>query len=111
MSVNRKWELICPKGHGTYGADSPDEECPACADNVPLNTDSQIIDTLGGLEAVRAAADTGISDDQYELLFPLFQTEMPYGTQKARTGDPIDWVQARIDDLASRLIPKEEDLK
>jgi hypothetical protein len=35
MSVNRKLELSCPKGHGTYGADSPDEECPACADGVP----------------------------------------------------------------------------
>jgi hypothetical protein len=35
MSVNRKLELTCPKGHGTYGADTPDEECPVCADDVP----------------------------------------------------------------------------
>ena len=73
--------------------------------------DSQVIDTLGGLEAVRAAADTGVSDAQYEALFPIFQTEMPYGTQKARTGDPTEWIQEKICDLASRLIPKEEDLK
>jgi hypothetical protein len=51
MSVNRKLELICPKGHGTYGADSPNEECPACADNVPTSIAQQIKNILVSLAA------------------------------------------------------------
>lgn len=35
MSVNREFTLTCPVGHGEYGADTRDEECPACADGQP----------------------------------------------------------------------------
>jgi hypothetical protein len=31
----RPYTIVCPHGHGEYGADAPDEECPACADGVP----------------------------------------------------------------------------
>ncbi len=37
-------------------------------------------------------------DDLYEALFEHFLNngEMPYGTAKARDGDPMEWLDARI---------------
>lgn len=38
-----------------------------------------------------------ISEELYELLFnSKFASKMPYGTQKARTGDPYNWLIAKI---------------
>ena len=34
-----------------------------------------------------------------EELFTYFQEDMPYGTQKARTGDPDEWIMNRLEDL------------
>lgn len=33
----------------------------------------------------------------FEKLFCFFQYEMPYGVQKARTGDPIVWILDRLE--------------
>ena len=35
-------------------------------------------------------------DDLYEKLFDYFMSEMPYGTAKARTGDPDQWIVNRL---------------
>ena len=35
----------------------------------------------------------------YQALFDYYQDEMPYGTQKARDGDPVEWINDRLDDL------------
>jgi stalled ribosome alternative rescue factor ArfA len=35
----------------------------------------------------------------YQALFDYYQDEMPYGTQKARDGDPVEWLNDRLDDL------------
>jgi len=32
-------------------------------------------------------------------LFTYFQEEMPYGTKKARTGDPDIWIMDRLEEL------------
>jgi hypothetical protein len=37
----------------------------------------------------------------YEKLFEYFQAEMPYGTQKARTGDPAQWITNRLEEIFS----------
>jgi hypothetical protein len=34
--------------------------------------------------------------DFYDDLFRLFSDIMPYGTAKARTGDPIHWIAERL---------------
>ena len=34
-----------------------------------------------------------------EELFTYFQEDMPYGTQKARTGDPDVWIMDRLEEL------------
>lgn len=31
----RRYEIVCVKGHGSFLADSPFDECPACADDQP----------------------------------------------------------------------------
>jgi hypothetical protein len=79
---------------------------------IPMVTDQAILDTLGGRLPLEAVLDAGeLSDDQYEKLFELFSTEMPYGTQKARTGDPTVWILEQLENLNSRLIPYQEDQK
>jgi len=35
-------------------------------------------------------------NDLYEKLFDYFMSEMPYGTAKARTGDPDQWIVNRL---------------
>lgn len=32
----------------------------------------------------------------YEDLYDIFWREMPYGTAKARTGDPYHWISERL---------------
>jgi len=38
-----------------------------------------------------------------EELFEYFQEDMPYGTQKARTGDPDVWIMDRLESLGLPL--------
>lgn len=35
-------------------------------------------------------------DELYTILFERFMSDMPYGTAKARTGDPIEWLDKHI---------------
>lgn len=72
--------------------------------------DQQVIEILGGHEAVRAVVDAGeLTEEQYEALFPIYMDEMPYGTAKARTGDPDVFIYDRICELETRLVPHEND--
>lgn len=71
--------------------------------------DNKAIEILGGHEAVRAAVDSGeITEEQYEALYPIYEEDMPYGTAKARTGDPYEFIYERICELEKRLVPEEE---
>ena len=38
-----------------------------------------------------------------EDLYGYFQEEMPYGTQKARTGDPDEYIYDKLEDLGLPL--------
>ena len=41
-----------------------------------------------------------LDQDLYEALYDYYFDDMPYGTKKARTGDPYEWVSQRLyDDL------------
>lgn len=35
----------------------------------------------------------------FDVLYEHFQTEMPYGVQKARTGDPDSWIIDKLCEL------------
>jgi hypothetical protein len=40
-----------------------------------------------------------VSEKTDEYLYNHFAPEMPYGTQKARDGDPIEWVVLRMENI------------
>lgn len=42
------------------------------------------------------AIPSELPDRVYDALFDYFQAEMPYGTAKARTGDPYQWIDERL---------------
>jgi hypothetical protein len=53
-------------------------------------------------EAFRKILDGGeVNDNEklYDELYEYFLEDMPYGTQKARDGDPVEWITMRLDDL------------
>ena len=51
--------------------------------------------------ALKAGADILDFDDLYYELYVYFvdSGDMPYGTQKARDGDPYEWIQDELDNL------------
>jgi len=76
---------------------------------IKICNDALVIDALGGLESLRAVVDAGdLTDDQYEKLYDIYEQEMPYGTMKARTGDPYEFILGKLEDIVNRLISKEE---
>ena len=48
---------------------------------------------------VSSIDDMELDGELYQDLFDYYSDEMPYGTQKARDGDPMDWIISRLDDL------------
>jgi hypothetical protein len=48
------------------------------------------------LEAVEGDDMAFCESPAYEKLFEYYSCEMPYGTQKARDGDPIIWILDKI---------------
>lgn len=50
-------------------------------------------------EVKRFEAGEDLDDDLYDALYDYYASsgEMPYGTMKARTGDPYEWVTQRLD--------------
>lgn len=55
-----------------------------------------------------------LSDNLYNALFDLWMDEMPYGTAKARSGDPYEWITQRLDqevgmsEGSSSMTPKQK---
>ena len=63
-------------------------------------------------EAYAKILDDGeVNDNEklYDELYEYFLEDMPYGVQKARTGDPVEWITMRLEDLG--LFEKEEDFE
>ena len=53
-------------------------------------------------EAYAKILDDGeVNDNEklYDELFEYFLEDMPYGTQKARDGDPVQWITDHLDYL------------
>ena len=60
-------------------------------------------------EAYAKILDDGeVNDNEklYNELFEYFLEDMPYGVQKARTGDPVEWITEHLDYLG--LLTKEQ---
>jgi hypothetical protein len=46
---------------------------------------------------IRDFEETGnLSEELYDALYDYYQDDMPYGTKKARSGDPYEWIADRI---------------
>ena len=66
-------------------------------------------------EAWKKVLDDGdIYDDTdlYSDLYEYYSTDpdyMPYGTQKARDGDPVEWITMRLDDIGAFEKPETHD--
>jgi len=50
-----------------------------------------------------------LSDGLYNVLFDYYMDEMPYGTAKARTGDPYEWISDRFHDDMSGGVTEDYD--
>ena len=46
------------------------------------------------------------NEELYSELYEYCQEDMPYGTQKARDGDPVQWITEHLDYLG--LLTKEQ---
>lgn len=60
---------------------------------------AQILSTYAyEVAAVQAGEDLANFDELYDALFDHYcsTNEMPYGTAKARTGDPYEWITAKL---------------
>lgn len=62
-----------------------------------LDTEKETLDAVGGFQGLKTTIDTyekeGYLDEElYEKLYDILSSEMPYGTQRARTGDPDEWI-------------------
>lgn len=65
-------------------------------------------------EVKNFVAGGDLDQDLYEALFDYYANtgEMPYGTMKARTGDPFEWVSARFDrDVNEYDVPMDESVR
>ena len=58
-------------------------------------------------EAWKKVLDDGDIYDDEKLYYDLYEyyssdpDYMPYGVQKARDGDPVEWITLRLDDLGA----------
>lgn len=52
----------------------------------------------------------GITDEMYDALYEYFTEsgEMPYGAAKARTEDPMEWIETRVGEMFSNMAEGEE---
>ena len=48
----------------------------------------------------KAGGDIDENQDFFDALYEYYQDEMPYGVQKARDGDPYEWITQRLDQEA-----------
>ena len=49
------------------------------------------------------------NEELYSELYEYFLEDMPYGTAKARDGDPTQWITERLEDLGLLEVVLEED--
>ena len=48
---------------------------------------------------MKQMGDMDTNSELYMELYSYYSDEMPYGTQKARDGDPVEWIMNKLDDL------------
>lgn len=51
---------------------------------------------LGLFAFVDGTDDSSFEDIVYDKLYELYWQDMPYGTAKARDGDPYEWISEKL---------------
>ena len=64
----------------------------------------EVFEELGFIEEPREVAHNYFADTlcdtiYWNILYEMFMHEMPYGTAKARTGDPDTWIMDKLANL------------
>ncbi len=62
-------------------------------------TERERVISIIGQESFDKIENIDLTEDQYEKLFSeiyIDDPDMPYGTKKARTGDPWEWIYNRL---------------
>lgn len=67
--------------------------------------DRKIVRICGGFKGLKELVNDSVNFDDKRLqkLYNIYQDEMPYGTQKARTGDPVIFILKELDQLYDRI--------
>jgi len=71
--------------------------------NKPLNEYDTVKQILIKHNALHLDIDQLDGQELMEDLYGHFQEEMPYGTQKARTGDPDEYIYDKLEDMGLPL--------
>jgi len=76
-------------------------EAPLLKRGIMMTTELKLIIEKHGLDvAAFLDGDVDISEHLYKELYEYYVDEMPYGTAKARDGDPYQWIaHALYEDL------------
>jgi len=89
----------------SYAAEMDDEEDELAAD-MDEGTEADAVQAIlakhpEAAAALKQGSDIMDHDDLYGDLYSYFADsgDMPYGTQKARDGDPYEWVHNKLDEL------------
>ena len=68
-------------------------------DSIEEGFEADEVKAILAKHGVSSIDDMELDGELYQDLFDYYSDEMPYGTQKARDGDPMDWIITRLDDL------------
>ena len=64
-----------------------------------LKMESDLVKEILDKNGVTDLDDIEAGTEVYEELYDFYADEMPYGTQKARDGDPVEWIVMKVADL------------
>jgi hypothetical protein len=68
---------------------------------ITTTQDFEAIEIIGGRKRLKYILETGSSptQQQFDALYELYFDDMPYGTKKARTGDPEHFIWDKLKEL------------
>lgn len=89
--------IICPPCRAEYKAEEA-----RCAALLPTEENIR--------EIVNNRVELSSAKRIYEHFYELWMDDMPYGTMKARDGDPHEWVYERLCDTYEHLIESEDEV-
>jgi hypothetical protein len=56
-----------------------------------------------GLESIKSIVEKGeFAEIEYEKLYAIYYNEMDYGTMKARTGDPYEFIYKKLCEIVNK---------